>query len=107
MSKRYTTTDVHNALERLARAHKAAGITYTERGGQTFTWEHLTVSPGSSTYGRAWRLHYRDPRTGGLYTLPVLGVDFLGMTAREAYAHLSAQAAGIELAVEFGKAVDR
>ena len=41
---------------------------------------NLVLQNGSKTYGRAFRLHFRDPRTGGLSDVPALRSSYLGMT---------------------------
>ena len=44
----------------------------------------LVLQNGSKTYGRAYRLHFRDPETGGLSDVPALRSSYLGMTKTEA-----------------------
>lgn len=98
---RTTAQDVRHAFASLVMTWENAGITrenpYT---GQTFTAEHLTIQTGSQTYGRAYRLHYRDPDSGALYNALPTGGDFLGMTRREAVLSLDALRNGILAATE-------
>jgi hypothetical protein len=77
------------ALARATEAARAAGLPDADR------W---TLQTGSKTYGRAYRLYARDPRTGGLGSVPGLADGYLGMTAREAAHSLDMLATGLRLA---------
>ncbi len=79
--------EVAAALARLVSTASAAGI-------DASCW---VVAPGSKTYGRAFRLHRRDPRTGGLAEV-IGGGGYLGMTSREAVAAMDHLRAGLLLA---------
>lgn len=81
MTRRFSPADLNHAYSRAKRAAEAVGI-------DTSRWAMQT---GSATYGRAYRLHERDPHTGGLSYL--FGHDgYLGMTRREAGLSLDAMA---------------
>lgn len=82
-----STSELQHAIRRLTLAMDAAGID-TSR---------LHVETGSKTYGRAYRLYERDPKTGGLSSIIGAG-GFLGMTKREAVQSLDMLAQGVRLA---------
>ena len=71
---RTTQTDLDYRLGVLADEMTRAGIDST----------NLALQNGSKTYGRAYRLHFRDPVTGGLSDVPALRSSYLGMTKTEA-----------------------
>ncbi len=58
----------------------------------------LTLEHGSRTYGRAFRLYFRDPATGGLSELPAMRSSYLGMTKNEADRALRFLIDGVRLA---------
>jgi len=88
--ERPTRADVERALTSYAETIDRAGELglRLKRDGA-----RLVLEQGSKTYGRAWRLYetgfvnyYVDqegPSTG--YSRPIVGSEYLGMTAREAY----------------------
>lgn len=45
----------------------------------------LVLEQGSATYGRAWRVYETAIGGGGGLSRPLVGSDYLGMTARQAY----------------------
>lgn len=103
MARRYTTEDVRNARGRMQGALRSAGIVrnveaYRDGVGPVeavaLGWTHLSIQEGSSTYGNAFRMHFKHPQTGALYTVPGFE-DFLGMTKRDAVTKLDAYADGI------------
>ncbi len=76
MSGTVTTSELNTRLTALANAMREAGVDPTG----------LTIQPGSRTYGRAFRLYFRDPITGGLSTVPGMSPGgYLGMTKNEAH----------------------
>lgn len=97
-----TITDVRDAFAVLQRAWKAAGLQrtvsdYDHRTGEThtltFTADNLGIQEGSQTYGRAFRLYYVHPVTGGHYQTQV--PEYLGWTRSEAELTLRAMAAAL------------
>lgn len=74
MSTRTTDADLAYRMTVLAEEMRAAGIDAA----------NLTLQSGSKTYGRAYRLHLRDPQTGRLSDVPALRSSYVGMTKREA-----------------------
>lgn len=69
-----TVADVRAAFIRAVAAAQTAGL-------DTTRW---ALSAGSTTYGRAWRLHDVDPATGCHSTPAGLWDTYLGMTRRDA-----------------------
>jgi hypothetical protein len=65
--------------------------------GVTKDGHDLTLTPGSSTYGVAYRLMWRE-RSGGGLSAVIPGDGFLGFTAREAWVALGHLYAGLALA---------
>ena len=59
---------------------------------------NLVLQNGSKTYGRAYRLHFRDPVTGGLSDVPALRSSYLGMTKTEADSALRYLIDGLRIA---------
>lgn len=85
MTRRQTVTvgDIREAVERLAPMLARAEIIPE---GST-----LALNEGSATYGRPWRLFYREPGEGGEQTIPLAPLDhgwpdmgYLGWSKREA-----------------------
>jgi hypothetical protein len=83
-----TPTPLQLAIRRLTAAMDAAGID-TSR---------LHIESGSKTYGRAFRLYNRDPKSGGLFSVIDAG-GYLGMTKTEAAQSLDMIAQGVRLAM--------
>ena len=71
---RTTQQDLNYRLGVLADEMNRAGIDPTS----------LVLENGSKSYGRAYRLHYRDPETGRLSDVAALRSSYLGMTKAEA-----------------------
>lgn len=89
MSDRITRKDVERAVEQYRATGIGVGV-LTEAEA-----ELITLQTGSPTNGRAWRLFLRDPSTGALRAAPAVGAGlfsegYIGWTAREAHAYLSA-----------------
>jgi Arc/MetJ family transcription regulator len=62
------------------------------------TVERLSLQHGSKTYGRAFRLYLRDPKTGGLSNVPGMWNDgYLGMTKTEAVHSLDMIRTGLRM----------
>lgn len=87
MTTRVTKAYVDSALERLKALMPEIS-------------ENWVIEEGSRTYGRAWRIFRKDPRTGGLYNLPA-GSDYLGMTAREALESINKMISGAYLVIYY------
>jgi len=69
-----TQADIAYQLKNLMREFDAAGLPSAG----------LAVQSGSKTYGRAFRLFYEDPTTGGLAEVRGMRSSYLGMTKSEA-----------------------
>lgn len=82
---RTTAKEVDGMFGRVCRAATSAGVDTTD-------W---TLERGSVTYGRAWRIFRRDPRTGALHSCGA--DDYLGSNQREAYTALYGMARAFEM----------
>lgn len=92
MTERITKQDLQRAVEALQREMDHAGITFPNG-------RRLALQEGSKTYGRAWRLHGRDPESGGLHDDLNLGGwgGYIGWTGREALQSIEMLRAGLRL----------
>jgi hypothetical protein len=88
MTTRTTSADLEYQLKNLIREFDHLGLPSA----------NLMIANGSKTYGRAYRLHYRDPQHGGLMTVPAIRSDYLGMTRREAVDALKFLIDGLRIA---------
>ena len=88
--RRADSTTLHAALVRLVRVAEACGIVPPPERA----W-HL--EPGCGTYGRGYRLHWMDKRSGAEYPAGHLP-DFLGRTRGEALQTLWTIAATLDAA---------
>ena len=103
MTRRITKADLQHQLNFLRSAMRDAGIQITlrEHGDDRYGPAHdvvldadtVQIQTGSPTYGRAYRIFYVHPETGGHYSMD--WNDYLGTTAREAYGTLMALRQGI------------
>lgn len=106
MAQRFTRKDVTTSLGLLKAVWERCEITRTEyrhpyrpQDSHTFTARDLVVTTGSKVNGQAYRLFYRHPDAGGLYSTGMPN-DYLGMTAREAVVKLNAFRDALTLAAE-------
>lgn len=93
-----TSADLTRAMTRLASAMTDAGLSA----------DRLHLEHGSKTYGRAFRLYFRAPKSGGLSNVPGVWNDgYLGMTKADALHSLEMLTAGLRMtSPEFREAHD-
>lgn len=92
MSQRITVKDVREAFARYQGVCNYYGL---HRDGY-----QLTLQEGSSTYGIGWRVYeVKEDEIGGGQYEPMIGFNYLGATAREAWDELNTRARAIDEAI--------